>query len=114
MKDKSEVNPSGKAVFYAVLYNDFRKAALDCGYALALHGSMISDMDLIAVAWVNDAASPEELVKQISDCIGDTVWKERHLTSKGEKPFGRIAYTLSIMGDWFIDLSIIPPNNQKI
>ncbi len=93
-----------------MLYNDFKRAALECGYALALHGSMHSDMDLIAVPWVEDAKPVEELAKAINDCIGKTVWKERNLERDVKtKPHGRIVYTLSIMGDWYIDLSIIPP-----
>jgi hypothetical protein len=113
MKDKSEVRTDGKAVFYAVLYNDFRKAALDCGYALALHGSMTRDMDLIAVPWVAEATTPKELVSKISDCIGDTVWKDKHTIGQEIRPFNRIVYTLSVMGDWFIDLSIINPHPEK-
>lgn len=109
MKDKNDITTNGKAVFYAVLYENFRKAAIDCGYALALHGSMASDMDLIAVAWVDDAKSHEELVKRISDCIGDTVWKDKHTSCFEYKPHNRIAYTLSIMGSYYIDLSIVPP-----
>lgn len=108
MKDKSEVRTDGKAVFYAVLYKRFREAALECGYALALHGSMISDMDLIAVPWVNEAKTPDELAKAISDCIDGTAWKDHHLMDRHEKPHGRVTYTLSIMGDWHLDLSVLP------
>lgn len=106
MKDKSEVNTEGRAVFYAVLYNEFRKAALECGYSLALHGSMARDMDMIAVPWVDEAKTPDELVAAISNCIDGTVWKEHHLLDRHEKPHGRMSYTISIMGDWHIDLSI--------
>ncbi|GAB3164767.1 hypothetical protein [Telluribacter humicola] len=114
MKDKTQVKPEGKPVFYAVLYNDFRRAALDCGYALALHGSMARDMDLIAIAWTEDAAPVETLVAAISDCIGQTIWKDYHLKNPSQRPHGRITYTLSIMGDWFIDLSIIPPTKPLV
>lgn len=109
MKDKSEVMIEGKPVFYAVLYNSMKKAALELGYTLAMHGSMHNDMDLIAVAWVEDAKPVEELVKAISDCIGNTVWKDHHQTNFELRPHGRIAYSLSILGDWVIDLSVIPP-----
>jgi hypothetical protein len=112
-KTKDEVRTDGRAVFYTILYQDFRKAALECGYALAIHGSMSSDMDLIAVAWTEDARDSTTLVKRISDCIGNTVWKDHHLIEVGIKPYGRIAYSLSIFSDWQIDLSIIPPNNYK-
>lgn len=111
MKTKDQVKIEGKPVFYAILYNDMKKAALELGYALAMHGSMHTDMDLIAVAWVEDAKPIEDLVQAINNCIGHTVWAERNLTNKEIKPHGRITYTLSIMGDWFIDLSIIPPTN---
>lgn len=109
MKTKEQVEIEGKPVFYAVLYNDMKRAALELGYTLAMHGSMHSDMDLVAVAWVEDAKPVNELVTAINDCIGHTIWKGHNLTNFEERAHGRLAYTLSIMGDWFIDLSIIPP-----
>jgi len=109
MKDKNEVRVEGRPVFYSILLNPMKQAALDCGYTLAMHGSMHSDLDLIAVAWVEEAKPVEDLVKAINDCLGNTVWKESNLRSGEKKPHGRIGYTLSIGGDWFIDLSVIPP-----
>lgn len=109
MKTKDEVRIEGKPVFYSVLYNSMKKAALELGYTLAMHGSMHSDMDLIAVAWVEDARPVEELAAAINNCLGNTVWKEHNLQNPTKKPHGRIAYSLSIGGDWYIDLSIIPP-----
>ncbi len=112
MKDRKEVITNGKAVFYSILYEKFRQTALYMGYALALHGSMASDMDLIAVAWIEDAKSPKDLVKAISDLIGETVFAEYHtLQEPTIKPHGRLSYTLSIYHDYYIDLSIIPPSN---
>lgn len=111
-KDKSEVKLNPKATFYALLYQDFRAIALECGYALALHGSMVNDMDILAVAWTDKAVPHKELVCKINDRIGKTVWSEHNLKTAGDKPHGRIAYTLSIMGDWYIDLSIIPPKTK--
>jgi hypothetical protein len=112
MKTKEEVRIEGKPVFYAVLFNPMKKAALELGYALTIHGSMHSDMDLIAVAWTEEAKPEIELVNAINDCIGNTIWKEHNFTTRTIKPHGRINYTLSILGDWFIDLSIIPPKNE--
>lgn len=109
MKNREDIRTEGRAVFYTVLYPKFRQAALDRGYTLALHGSMASDMDLIAVAWVKDAKPVEELVQAFSDLIGNTVWKDHHLKKFEFKPYNRICYTLSIFSDWYIDFSIIPP-----
>lgn len=107
MKEKSEVTHTGRAVFYTVLYPRFLKAALELGYTLALHGSMASDMDLIAIPWVEDAASEIKLVEAFSDAIGETMWKDHHFKLPKEQPHNRITYTLSIYSDWYIDLSII-------
>lgn len=112
MKDKSEIRVEGRPVVYSILFNPMKKAALELGYALTIHGSMHSDMDLIAVAWVEDAKPVEELVKAISDCLGKTIWKDHHFKDPKIKPHGRIVYTLSIFRDWYIDLSIIPPNKK--
>ena len=107
-KNPDEI-PDSKAVFYTVLWPSMRKAAIDCGWALALHGSMQSDMDLMAMPWTDDCKSHEVLAKAISDCIGETVWAGTHITPYYGKPHGRIVYTMSIGGGWYIDLSLMPP-----
>lgn len=112
MKTKDQVRVVGRPEFYSVLYVDMKRAALELGYTLAMHGSMHSDMDLIAVAWVEDAKPVEDLVKAINDCLGKTVWSESNLKTGEEKPHGRLCYTLSIGSDWFIDLSIIGPKSK--
>ena len=48
-KDRHAVTCSGKAAFYAIIYEDLRKAAMDCGWALGLHGSLANDMDIMAM-----------------------------------------------------------------
>ena len=106
-KEKSEVTTNGRAVFYAILWESFRKAALECGWALSLHGSMASDMDMMAMPWVEDAKPIEELIKALSDCIDGTIWKGHHFKPFYGKPHGRITYTLSIYSDYHIDLSIM-------
>lgn len=108
MKTKEEVNVQGKPVFYAVLYNSMRKAALDCGYALALHGSLHSDMDLMAMPWVEECKTPDELILALDECVGNTVWKDFQWKHKEVRSHGRICYTISIMGDWHIDISVMP------
>ena len=111
MKNTEDIKVEGKPVFYSILLNPMKKAALDCGYTLAMHGSMHRDMDLVAIAWVEDAKPVDVLVAAINDCLGETVWREHNLQTGEEKPHGRLCYTLSICGDWFIDLSVIPPKS---
>lgn len=107
MKTKDQVNVNHRSPFYALLYPELRKAALECGYALALHGSMQSDMDLLAVPWVEDAKSHQELYDALRVVIGKTMWESEERSIPHYKPHGRIAYTINIAADVYIDLSII-------
>lgn len=106
-KTKDQITSEGRAVFYTVLFVDFRKAAIECGWSIGLHGSMANDMDMMAMPWTDEAKPVEEFINAISDCIGKTIWKDHHLVPSYSKPHGRIVYTLSIGADWYIDLSIM-------
>lgn len=60
MKSREHITCNGKAAFYASIYDDLRNAAMDCGWALGLHGSLSSDMDIMAMPWTENAKSVEE------------------------------------------------------
>ena len=107
MKNREGVKTNGRAIFYSVLWESFRNAALDLGWTLALHGSMASDMDIVAIKWTENAKDEKELIKSLSNCIGETVWKDNHFKEPTSKPHGRWCYTLSIYSDYYVDLSII-------
>jgi len=115
-KDKREIKIVSKPEFYAVLYPSIKKAALELGYAIALHGSMHNDMDIIAVAWVEDAKPVEDLIRSINDCLGNTIWSEHNINSQNQsiRPHGRLSYNISIMGDFVIDISVIAPKSNFI
>jgi hypothetical protein len=66
---RERVVADGKAAFYACIYGDIRKAAMDCGWALGLHGSLASDMDIMAMPWTEDARPVEEMIQALSDCF---------------------------------------------
>ena len=106
-KNREQITTNVRAGFYPILWPEFRKAAINCGWALGLHGSMASDMDIMAMPWTDEAKSVEELVKALSDCIDSDLWKEEHLKPFTNKPYGRVVYTLSIYSDFYVDLSII-------
>jgi len=87
-----------------------REAARFQGYAVAVHGSLKRDIDLIAVAWTEQAKSPEELVRAIMGAVGGILGNCIMLTALSNKPHGRLACTLvhpGFAGE--IDLSVIPP-----
>lgn len=87
-----------------------REAARFQGYAVAVHGSLKRDIDLIAVAWTEQAKPPQELVRAIMGAVGGILGNCHMLTALSDKPHGRLACTLvhpGFAGE--IDLSVIPP-----
>lgn len=108
-KSREHITTNGRAVFYASMWPDLMRAANDCGWALGLHGSLNSDMDLMAMPWTEDAKPVEVMIKALEDCftIPDP---GHHLATKMDdtsKPNGRVVYTLHIWADFYLDLNII-------
>lgn len=58
------------ALAYAVAMPHLQEVARNHGYALAVHGSMATDLDLIAVPWVESASEPGVLIEAIRECVG--------------------------------------------
>lgn len=77
------------------------------GYAMAVHGSMQRDLDIVAVPWTAKAKAARTLVKALCDHLGCEA------AAPSEKPHGRIAYTLLMGGACFMDLSIMPRRKGK-
>jgi hypothetical protein len=91
--------------FYAALYPALRETARQHGYALALHGSLGRDLDLVAVPWVEDAAHPETLVAALTETAGGFAVPQ----AVAEKPHGRVAVVIALgRSGGMIDLSIMP------
>lgn len=104
MKSREHVTTNGRAVFYAAMWNDFRQAAMDKGWALALHGSLANDMDIMAMAWTEDAANALDMILAIKKCFD----KPREINVIiTDMPNNRRVYTLSIWADFYLDISTI-------
>lgn len=103
-KNREAVTTNGRAVFYAAMWNDFRQAALDKGWALGLHGSLASDMDIMAMPWTEEATKPLEMILALKKCFDKP--KDIQLT---ETPMhnNRVVYTLSIWSDFYLDINVI-------
>lgn len=106
MKHKESVTTNGRAVFYAAMWEDLRKAALEVGWALGLHGSLASDMDIMAMAWTEEAVHPLEMILALKKCFDKP--KEITLTET-PMPNNRMVYTLSIWADFYLDINVIKP-----
>ena len=111
-----------------LILRKIRVRAKEYGYALAVHGSLQRDIDLIAVPWADDAKPPEELAEAIrsicqamfgaatdTDRIGAANPDYFRLGQPGHKAHGRLCWTFHLEGGaqvcedgGYIDLSITP------
>ena len=97
--------PSYAPVYAAALYPELAILARKHGYALAVHGSLQRDFDLVAIPWVENPGTPDELL----DAITTTFAIRKVGGDYSKKPHGRIAHTLSIgFGECCIDISFMP------
>lgn len=130
------MKPATHAPFYACLYAGLCDKARENGYALAIHGSVITDLDLVAVPWTAKAVSAEHLVDVLRehaqavdyrgmlarDCtwatpaqVDEMVQKEAERIGEPKlpngatlKPHGRMAWNLYLEHGCKIDLSVMP------
>jgi len=94
------------APLYATILPVLTETARGLGYALAVHGTLSRDLDLIAVPWVDDAAPPEELVQALAARVAWTRDDGMLIQGPERKPYGRLAWTIPLCGDAFVDLSV--------
>lgn len=102
MKKREEVKPNYAPV-YAAIYPELAKLFVENGYALAIHGSLKRDFDLIAVKWEKPITSPQRMVNKITKTFSIT-----QIGKPKKRSYGRIAYSISVgFGECAIDLSFI-------
>ena len=105
---------SSLVCIYAQLLSKIREAAKRLGYAIAIHGTMTRDLDLLAVPWIESAADPIELLKEIQSEVGGYIISDK-TDEKGyiseeptHQPHGRLSWNICWGGKPFIDLSVMP------
>lgn len=97
--------PFYAAGFYPRLAEVFRKH----GYALAVHGSVGTDFDLIAVPWVDEAAEPEAVVADLVKPYAAFGVALTDVLPFSPRPHGRLACKIPLsFGDCSIDVSFTP------
>ena len=107
------VNPLRPWAF-ANVYDKLLAVAQDNGYALALHGSMSRDLDLIAVPWTDNACDVKTLIEAMDEEASRWQLKpfrgiKTDLNQKNhKKPHGRVAYSIHFGSEAYIDISIMP------
>ena len=99
------------ALIYAASLPKLQNVAREHGYALAVHGSMATDLDLIAAPWVEDAVPAIVLIQALRDAIGGFIFHEKENDYNPTwKPHGRLAWSIYLQdGDGpYLDISVMP------
>ena len=106
------MKPANRAPIYAAcVYPKLAELCRKYGYALAVHGSLARDFDLICIPWTETVATPEFIVGAITKKFA-----VKPIGSFENKGHGRLAITLSWAGEAFMDLSFVqlPPALRPI
>lgn len=103
MKKPEEIKPNYSPVYAAAMYPALARLFIDNGYALAIHGSLARDFDLVAVKWTTNAISPTAIIKKMTQKFAI-----EQIGKPEKKVHGRIAYTFGVgFGECALDLSFI-------
>lgn len=124
MEKEQRVTSTAYSLAYACALPILQEVAREHGYALAVHGSMATDMDVIAVPWTEDAKDADTLAEAMRECVGGdfAAGVATAAEAAGIKPHGRKAYTIlpsnlflgvpKLPFSPWIDLSVMPKGEQ--
>ena len=84
------------ALAYTCALPALREVARSHGYALAVHGSMATDLDVVAIPWTKEAGAPDLLAEALRDCVGGmfAAGGDTGAEAATTKEHGRRAYTI--------------------
>lgn len=107
-----------------------RKAARELGYALAIHGTMAFDIDVVVIPWTEEACDAETLIAALREAcsqvtemptyfwgmpcenpeysVGDDFLLEAGKRPDSNKPHGRRSWSWQLGGSAYVDCSVMP------
>lgn len=98
------MKPANFAPAYVGMYPELAEVARDHGYAMAVHGSLARDFDLICVPWVEKPSDPDKVVSEL-----EKRFALRRACAPEVRDHGREVYSLIVsFGECFLDLSFTP------
>ncbi len=108
---------------YKKLIAPMRAKARELGYALAVHGTLKRDIDLVAIPWSYKVVTPKELAEALRLVVmehhgiayqkpleAEDEWFQNGCQPYG-KPHQRHCWSYHLGGGPYIDLSVIPPRD---
>ena len=93
-------------LIYAAMIPSLQARAREMGYALAIHGSMRADFDLVAIPWAEVVSTPKMLVDAIAELSAFSTAVA--LDGPEQKPHGRQAWSIALSAGLRIDISVMP------
>lgn len=106
---------------FHVLIRPLRETAHRLGYALSVHGSLARDIDLVAIPWTDEAVDARTLAEGLQGTIklilrpsagflappeaADPYFQQG---CPGGKPHGRRVWSFHLGGGPYVDLSVMP------
>lgn len=105
-KTLEQLKPASYGPFYAAgIYPKLADIFRRHGYALAVHGSVGTDFDLIAVPWVDGVGDRDEIIREV-----ETKFAAKFARLEPEaRAHGRVVYKLAMsFGDCSLDISFTP------
>lgn len=119
--DKPQKPVKAKPVFYSVCYEPLKVIAKEMGYNLLINGSLNRDMDLVAIAWVDDPSPMIDVVKAFDKYLRGIQFTDESAESGylySVLPGGRHAYVINLNRggkwnnyldeQWYLDISFTP------
>lgn len=102
---------------YAGLIEPMRKVARQLGYAITVHGSLVKDIDLVAVPWTDEAVAADVLIAVMIETIKGFDQNSFAFVDRDcprPKPHGRLCWSVHFTGGGFFDISVMPRAHHAV
>jgi hypothetical protein len=104
LRNQEAMKPASNAPAYAAMYQELAELCRKHGYALAIHGSLQRDFDVVAVPWTVCPSEPHVVVKEL-----EATFAIDAIRGPNTREHGRIVWSIVIgFGHSQLDFSFMP------
>ena len=115
MRDRTEaddiVQGATNRALLDLILPPMRRAAKAKGYAIAVHGSLNRDIDLVAIPWIDAAKDADTLLTSLCGAIAGVTGNCNKEAAWTPKPHGRVARLCTVYcgeNHTQLDVSVMP------